>query len=125
MNDTYNHEIGNFVLKQIADLIKPRSKEDVLVRYGGDEFLVITKIGSDITGGYGLAERIRKEVQSHNFVVDYTITDRENITISCGVTGYKSGESKDEILSRTAKALKIAKAQKNNDEEKNFTHVLK
>lgn len=124
VNDTYNHEIGNLVLKQIADLIKPRSKEDILTRYGGDEFLIITKIGSDLTAGYGLAERIRKEVQSHNFIVDYSTIEREKITISCGVTAYKLEESKDEILTRAAKALKIAKNQINNKQEKNFTHVL-
>lgn len=125
INDTYDHEAGNFVLKQISELIRPRSKDDSLIRYGGDEFLIVTKLGEDVSGGYGFAERIRKEVQSHNLVIDYSITERERITISCGVTAYRGEkDSNADLLERVAQALKVAKSEKENGKAKNFVHVI-
>lgn len=45
VNDTYGHEEGDFYIKSVADMMKKFKKEDqILMRYGGDEFVVLGKI---------------------------------------------------------------------------------
>ena len=40
VNDTYGHLMGDYVLKQVADILKRYEKEHVVCRMAGDEFLV-------------------------------------------------------------------------------------
>jgi len=41
-NDTYGHEVGDFILKEIAKIIKDEVKDEGIVfRYGGEEFVII------------------------------------------------------------------------------------
>lgn len=42
INDTYGHDMGNRVLKHIADTLRDKlRKEDIIARFGGDEFIVL------------------------------------------------------------------------------------
>ena len=44
-NDLYGHDMGDSAIKEIASIIlKVISKEDIAIRYGGDEFVIITTI---------------------------------------------------------------------------------
>lgn len=126
INDTYNHETGNFILRQLAREITPRSPHEHLIRYGGDEFLIISKLGTDISGGYGFAERLRNEISRFNFLVDMSSSKRESITISCGVTEFIVGkDTKKTALARVAQALQMAKGHVAQDGTvKNFTQIL-
>jgi len=48
VNDMYGHKVGDEVLKKVARLIKENiRKEDYLIRYGGDEFVVITEVNHE------------------------------------------------------------------------------
>ena len=40
VNDTYGHMMGDYVLKQVADVLKMHEKEHIVCRMAGDEFLV-------------------------------------------------------------------------------------
>lgn len=61
-NDTYGHDTGDLVLKAVASEIKSCiSPSDILIRYGGDEFLLIVSDASDETFG-DLLEDIRKRI---------------------------------------------------------------
>jgi len=48
VNDMYGHKVGDEVLRRVAQLIKENiRKEDYLIRYGGDEFVVITEVNHE------------------------------------------------------------------------------
>ena len=69
VNDTYGHAAGDLVLIQVRDLLDNACRRsDTLIRWGGDEFLVVCR-GSDVKMAEGLAERIRASVAAHEFDV--------------------------------------------------------
>ena len=85
VNDTHGDPFGDFVLRQMADLVRQLiRKEDVLTRYGGEEFAVISP-HTDRLGSAILAERVREAVAERVFE-----RDRESVqvTISLGVASY-------------------------------------
>jgi diguanylate cyclase (GGDEF)-like protein len=64
VNDTFGHDIGDDVLKLVADQIKCNARAgDVLARWGGEEF-VLLMTNSNITGAQELLERIRQSVRT-------------------------------------------------------------
>lgn len=86
VNDTYGHQGGDYVLKDVVQCIigAYRNEIDWVARYGGEEF-VIALPETDINGASALAERIRKTIAGRNSVLD----GREiHITVSFGVTGF-------------------------------------
>ena len=82
-NDTYGHECGDYVLKQVAHLIKTGLRDDDLAsRYGGEEFTVLLN-DTKKNDAVQIAERIRSTIE--NF--DFTFNDQHmKVTISCGVS---------------------------------------
>lgn len=63
VNDTYGHDCGDSVIKGIADMLKSTMREeDVIARWGGEEFLLLIP-GTDLEYGKIIAERIRKVVE--------------------------------------------------------------
>ena len=90
INDTYGHQVGDQVLKNIAQLLKRSIREsDVLARYGGEEFVVILP-RTQVSTSYQLAERLR------HIVADFELTLPEdvsrdpvtiNVAVSVGVAG--------------------------------------
>ena len=70
INDTYGHEVGDEVLKKVAETIsKSVRKFDFVGRYGGEEFIVILP-GADIRRAIEIAERIRKNIEAQIFTYD-------------------------------------------------------
>ncbi|MCU7834764.1 MAG: GGDEF domain-containing protein [gamma proteobacterium symbiont of Taylorina sp.] len=82
VNDNYGHLAGDYILKQLAAiLLKHKRKNDLLGRYGGEEFILLLK---DLTAEEAvlISERIRQAVESAEFIYrDHKIP----ITISMGV----------------------------------------
>lgn len=68
VNDTYGHDIGDFVLKELSSIVKSRLREyDVLCRWGGEEFMILLpETGAEQS--YEVAEVIRKLIEKHNFL---------------------------------------------------------
>lgn len=88
VNDSYGHQCGDQVLKQLGVLaVKAVRASDVVARYGGEEFAVV--LPETLEGGGGVfAERLRRGVEQSKFVVDEVTI---SVTISLGVTTYHSG----------------------------------
>jgi diguanylate cyclase (GGDEF)-like protein len=112
INDQHSHDTGDFVLEQFADVIRPRSPSDLMFRYGGDEFLIVTKPEAvdALRKGYLFASRLLREVQGWEFLVDRTTSEREWLTISCGVSDFGfDGDAPDLVISRADDACMRAK----------------
>ena len=83
VNDKHGHDIGDKVLKHIAHLLTQHIRQtDVVVRTGGEEFLVIFP-KADLSIGFKLSEKLRQTVEVSPFVMEGTTLD---ITCSFGVS---------------------------------------
>ena len=84
VNDTYGHKAGDMILAELARiLISTVRKSDIIIRYGGEEFLVILQNLKNENDAIEVAEKIRKAVASHEFD-----TEKEKIhkTVSIGIS---------------------------------------
>lgn len=104
VNDIWGHDIGDEVLEKTADSIKTGLREeDVVVRYGGEEFLVML-FACGLDGALEIAERIRKRVE----LLEFTVKSLK-VTGSLGVSEYRAGDTMDTWIKRTDEALYEAK----------------
>ena len=88
-NDRFGHFIGDKVLRDAALLLRSQCrKEDVLVRFGGDEFVILLGSSGQKAAGTA-AERIRSQLHGHRF----THGDQEiTLTVSIGVSTLKKAD---------------------------------
>lgn len=113
INDSHGHSAGDFVLKEVADvIIRHVRRSDIAVRYGGEEFVLIL-FESDQTQATKVAERIRKDVESRTFSWN---GEDLSLTISSGVATFPEPgiTTPDELISRADSALYSAKASGRN-----------
>jgi len=106
LNDTYGHDTGDSVLRVAAHVMAEACRyEDVLFRYGGEEFAVLAP-QTDLAGAAELAERIRKNVEkaSVNFHGNAI-----KFTCSVGLAEAHAGDSRDELIRNADEALYVAK----------------
>jgi len=81
-NDTYGHACGDYVLQEVAQIIKQSIRyADMASRYGGEEFTVLLN-KTNKRNAMAVAERIRKNIASHDFFYQ---GQHMNVTISGGV----------------------------------------
>ena len=109
VNDQYGHEVGDFVLKSVAQQLSSTVREsDFVARYGGEEFVVLLPATS-LEGAVALAENLRQAVENA------PILDHHRISISIGVSVVQAGDSDAQAAMRRAdQYLYQAKAQGRN-----------
>jgi diguanylate cyclase (GGDEF)-like protein len=108
VNDTYGHQAGDEVLKQLARILKEEAREiDRVGRYGGEEFMLLLP-GTVLDAAVRFGERVRKRIEGHTFTFDGGTLQR---TASFGVSGWPHPAIHDsDALVRTADdALYVAK----------------
>ncbi len=121
INDSLGHFIGDKVLIKVARIIQETiDPENILCRYGGEEFAVIS-LGSDISNAEKLADQIRLNISNNPIVVN---DHKVNITASVGVSSIKPYQWKapieairDYLIKTADKALYLAKAKGRNKVE--------
>lgn len=100
INDTYGHQVGDEVLKVVAERITKNVRtNDLVVRYGGEEFLVILERGTGKRIAGIIAERIRFQLEKEPIA-------SVGVTASFGVA---SAHDLDEAILQADKALYLSK----------------
>ena len=110
-NDTYGHQVGDLVLKEIAStLINSIRSLDIVARYGGEEMIVLLR-GASLKDSMAIAEKMRKNVEGAS------IQDSQNsyrATMSFGVASFRKGDTVDVLIKRADESLYRAKKEGRN-----------
>ena len=106
-NDTYGHQLGDKVLKDVASAAKKISRsEDIAARYGGEEFIMILP-ETDSRQAMIFAEKIRASVAEIEIPHE---NKKLHVTISLGVSTYPDhAEEKEELIHAADAALYTSK----------------
>ena len=109
-NDTYGHEAGDTVLRETASfLLKSVRAEDIVCRFGGEEFLVILPV-ADLKVTQARAERIRSKLRE--LTVLHQGRSLGMVTVSVGVAGLpRHGTTPKELIEAADAALYRAKIE--------------
>jgi diguanylate cyclase (GGDEF)-like protein len=104
VNDQHGHLSGSRLLVEVARVLRSCVRdEDVVVRYGGDEYTVLL-VGIDSGGGLKVAERVRRAIEDHRYLSREGA--RVRITASIGLASYpEHASSKAEILDLADRAM--------------------
>lgn len=107
INDNLGHQVGDEVLRSVAQVLKQAVRStDLLIRMGGDEFLLILD-NTDLRNARILAERLCVAVDALNIWAD----DATKLGVSIGLSQLKLEESLKQWLERTDDILYHAKAE--------------
>lgn len=106
VNDTYGHDVGDEVLRELAERIRESVRiEDAIARWGGEEFLILLRAtGSE--DALTVAEKIRQKISEKGFTTTATTLP---ITISLGVAVFNNDPEPAEVIKRADQALYQAK----------------
>ena len=97
INDRFGHHAGDMALIQVKDILRGSTRNsDTLIRWGGDEFMVIG-FASGFFGVKLLAERIREEVAAHRY--DVGGGEHGRLSASIGIAPYPLIEDRDNFCS--------------------------
>ena len=106
INDTWGHALGDQALKQIASILKSNIRDsDILVRYGGEEFLLCMPLCTQ-KEALRKTNYLRQQISETPLI---TPTGRHRMTASAGVIERKKGENLPDALRRADFALYKAK----------------
>lgn len=101
VNDTYGHDAGDHILKEVSQVISSEVRDgDVVGRWGGEEFLII--LNKNKATAAMLAERIRNAVENNKYIYK---GQKLNITITLGVSSYHYGSDISAIIRSADKKL--------------------
>lgn len=109
VNDTYGHDVGDEVLKQLAKIIIDSTRSaDLAARYGGEEFVILMP-ETDFPNSFEVAERIRATIENTPFIVSHEVGQLQK-TVSIGVSFLNlQGDTPEAMLKRADTALYEAK----------------
>ncbi len=108
LNDTKGHDAGDYVLKELAAVIRKNGvrEQDIFARYGGEEFVILLPL-TNLKQAFEIAERLRKLIEQHDFIYD---GEKLKVTASIGVADYRQGVTTGtELFKRADQAVYKAK----------------
>lgn len=105
INDTYGHQVGDVVLRDVASCIAESLREgDTASRWGGEE-MVVSLLGANEKDALNKAEEIRKSISNLTFDSAPDLS----VSVSIGVASAEKGVSLEDLIKRADKALYRAK----------------
>lgn len=108
LNDSFGHDAGDGVLRQIAAMLGEHSRtSDMAGRWGGEEFLVVCP-ETDMEGAAHLAELFRSRIAHHDFNLPVLVT------ASFGIALYRQGTDAETLVKGADDALYRAKNDSRN-----------
>lgn len=103
INDTYGHDAGDSVLRELAGLVSGMiRKTDIFARFGGEEFVLVVHNNDGRTVRM-LAEKIRSRVSQHSFI------SVGQVTASFGVARLYQDDTAETLVKRADQAMYNAK----------------
>lgn len=114
-NDTFGHQAGDLVIKELAAVLKSQSRKmDFPCRYGGEEFTIILPT-ADKREAFMIAERLREDIERHAFHHEDVLPNGK-LTVSLGLSTFpENGNSAAELIAHSDKALYEAKHRGRNN----------
>lgn len=111
INDSFGHEAGDRLLRGVADLFaRSKRTEDFLARIGGEEFVLLLPM-TTLEAAKSVAEKLRATVETAAF---HHHGQPVPVTISCGLTDFRAGDTAATVFERADRALYEAKGQGRN-----------
>ncbi len=111
INDRFGHQAGDKTLRIIARILESRIREtDFIGRYGGEEIATLL-VGSPLTDARKVAEEMRHAIETSGF---HSGGRSVRVTVSCGISEFRSGDTPDQVFERADAALYQAKAEGKN-----------
>ncbi len=105
VNDTYGHDAGDYVLQQVSDLIKKSVSEyGFASRWGGEEFLLVYKLGYEDT--VARTQQLRQSILEHDFTYEKTKMD---ITMTFGVADGAEFIRYENVIKKADEKLYVGK----------------
>jgi len=106
INDEHGHSVGDLTIQEVARCMNEMVREnDYVVRWGGEEFLIILTEGK-LDSGALVAERIRQNIEA--LAIEY-LTGKISVTVSIGLTSFQRNDNLESALKRVDDALYQAK----------------
>lgn len=107
-NDLFGHDVGDMVLREVAQLAHAQMRQpDVIGRYGGEEFVAVLP-NTDAHGATVVAENIRRQIAGWRGEVN---GKRLQVSVSLGVAERMAGDDRIEnVIKRADQALHLAKS---------------
>ena len=108
-NDRHGHQVGDRVLKLVANILDQSvASSDTVARYGGEEFAIILR-ETNLKKAITVANRLRETVGTKKLVQKRSGTEIGNVTLSIGAAQYVIGETEIELIKRADDAVYAAK----------------
>jgi len=106
INDRYGHLAGDYVLKELSELVRFLLRDsDIFARVGGEEFMIILP-QTKLHGALKTAQKLRSYIENYKFKFNSVVIP---VTISLGITSIMLNDDSFTILDRVDKALYKAK----------------
>lgn len=103
VNDSFGHDVGDDVIKELVNIITNHSREtDKVFRIGGEEFVLLMH-NTNIKNALRVADKLRLKIKNEQIIENYPIT------VSIGVCSSENNPSKDQWLKFADIALYEAK----------------
>ncbi len=104
VNDTHGHLCGSRTLFEVGDILRRSVREeDIVARYGGDEFVVVLP-QTDGKAAFSIAERMRQALNGHEFLHGFDLA--VHLSASFGISSFpEHGSMPQDLIQKADQAM--------------------